>query len=286
MSLWRGRKTGTDRFHAASGDGVYVLEECAPWDRVVSPRFSRVAVSVALAVLAGCSHPQPVVKEKVVYFTVDPATVGVVSGKILFSGKAPAGKTLDMSEDPQCNKLHAKPVVDRAIAVNKNGTLGNVFVYIKGGLEGKKFAPPGNAAVMDQKGCWFEPRVLGIQTGQKLEVTNSDPVTHNIHPRAHVNREWNQSQAEGSAPLERRFMAAEIMIRVKCNIHNWMHAWIGVVDNPYFAVTGSDGSFELKNVPPGEYTIGVWQEELGVQEQNVTVAPSGRAEIAFTFKGE
>jgi hypothetical protein len=139
---------------------------------------------------------------------------------------------------------------------------------------------------MDQKGCWFEPRVLGIQTGQEFEVTNSDPVTHNIHPRAHENREWNQSQAEGSPPLQRKFSQPEIMIRVKCNIHNWMHAWIGVVANPYFAVTGSDGSFELKNVPPGEYTVEAWQEELGVVVQHVSVASSGKTEVEFRFVGE
>jgi hypothetical protein len=126
----------------------------------------------------------------------------------------------------------------------------------------------------------------GIQTGQQFEVTNSDPVTHNIHPRAQVNREWNQSQAEGTPPLQRKFSQREIMIRVKCNIHPWMHAFIGVADHPYFAVTGADGTFELKNVPPGEYTIEAWQEELGVQEQRVTVAPSGKTEVAFTFKGE
>jgi hypothetical protein len=263
----------------------------APWDREGCPRFSRSVVAVvgAVMLLSSCSQPEPKPAKVVaapVYFKVDPATAGVVSGRILFTGKALPAKTIDMSEDPQCAKLHKAAVVDRAEAVNKNGTLGNVFVYIKSGLEGKKFAPPGNAAVMDQKGCWFEPRVLGIQTGQELAVTNSDPVTHNIHPRAHVNREWNQSQAEASSPLQRKFMYPEIMIRVKCNIHNWMHAWIGVVENPYFAVTGSDGRFELKNVPPGEYTIEAWQEELGVQEQHVTVAPSGQAEVAFTFKGE
>ena len=172
---------------------------------------------VGMVMMAGCSKPAPepkaVVKETV-YFKVDPATAGSVTGRILFTGKAPAGKKIDMSEDPQCDKLHKGPVVDRSVAVNKNGTLENVFVYIKGGLEGKKFAPPSFAAVMDQKGCWFEPRVLGIQTGQEFEVTNSDPVTHNIHPRAHVNREWNQSQPEGSAPLQRRYTQEEIMIQI------------------------------------------------------------------------
>jgi plastocyanin len=249
----------------------------------------RLLVVVAIVVMAGCSKPAPETKpvaQKVVYFKVDPATAGVVEGKIRFTGRAAPAKKVDMEEDPQCNKLHKSPVLDRTVAVNKNGTLANVFVYIKGGLDGKKFEPPSFAAVMDQKGCWFEPRVLGIQTGQEFAVTNSDPVTHNIHPRAHVNREWNQSQPEGSPPLQRRYIQPEIMIRVKCNIHSWMHAWIGVVGNPYFEVTGGDGSFTLKNVPPGEYTIAAWQEELGEQEQHVTVAPSGKTEIAFTFKGE
>jgi hypothetical protein len=258
-------------------------------DNTMAMGISSAAVAATFMVLAGCSSPPPEPKpvvEKVVYFKVDPATAGVISGKILFTGKAAPAKKIDMEEDPQCNKLHKTAVLDRAVAVNKNGTLGNVFVYIKGGLEGKKFAPPGNAAVMDQKGCWFEPRVLGIQTGQEFEVTNSDPVTHNIHPRAHVNREWNQSQAEGSPPLQRKFSQPEIMIRVKCNIHNWMHAFIGVVDNPYFAVTGVEGTFELKNVPPGDYTIEAWQEELGTVASRVTVAPSGKAEMVLMFKGE
>jgi plastocyanin len=247
-------------------------------------------LSIVLAgalLMIGCERPKPApVVETPVYFKVDPSTAGGVTGKILFSGKAAPGKTIDMDEDPQCKKLHEGAVVDRPVAVNKNGTLANVFVYIKGGLEGKKFAPPATAAVMDQKGCWFVPRVLGVQTGQQLDVTNSDPVTHNIHPRAHVNREWNQSQAQGSAPLERKFTLPEIMIRVKCNIHGWMHAFIGVVDHPYFAVTGTDGSFELKNIPPGEYTIEAWQEELGAAVQRVTVAPAGKTDITFTFKGE
>ena len=250
-------------------------------------RRSTVVLAVVLA--HGCSRqetPKSKAAPEVVYFNVDPATAGVVTGKIVFAGKAAPVKKVDMEEDPQCNKLHKSPVVDRPIAMNKNGTLANVFVYIKTGLKGKKFAPPTSPAVMDQKGCWFEPRVLGIQTGQQFEVTNSDPLTHNIHPRAHVNREWNQSQAEGTPPLQRKFSQREIMIRVKCNIHSWMHAFIGVVDHPYFAVTGTDGTFEFRNVPPGDYTIEAWQEELGVQEQHVTVAPSGKTEISFVFKGE
>jgi plastocyanin len=248
-----------------------------------------------LGVLAGCGTKpavsEPVVKEKAaaakpVYFKVDPASAGMITGKISFTGKKPAKKKIDMSEDPQCAKMHTGGLYDEAVIVNPNGTLSNAFVYIKQGMEGKAFEPPAEPVVIDQSGCWFKPRVLGIQIGQLLSVTNSDPVTHNIHPLAQVNRAWNQSQEPGSEPLKRRFKEREVMIRVKCNIHSWMRAWIGAVEHPYFAVTGAGGTFEIKNVPPGDYTVEVWHEQYGTQEMKVTVKPSGKENLGFTFKGE
>jgi plastocyanin len=241
-----------------------------------------------LLILPGCqqSKPKEAVKAPVEYFKVDRATAGSISGRILFKGRKPAAKRVDMDEDPQCAKLHKSAVFDSAVVVNRNGTLANVFVYVKQGLEGKQFEPPPDAVTLDQKGCWFEPRALGIQTGQQLRVTNSDPVTHNIHPRPKANREWNQSQSPSEPPLMRKFFRPEVMIRVKCNIHPWMRAWIGVVDHPYFTVTGEDGSFELANLPPGNYTIEAWQEALGTQQRQASVAPSGKTQAEFTFMGE
>jgi plastocyanin len=230
--------------------------------------------------------PAPPPPEKVVYFKVDPTTAGTIKGRIVFTGKAPARKRVDMDEDPLCAKLHKTAVYDNTVEVGRRNALANAFVYIKKGLEGKKFEPPAEPVVIDQHGCWFEPRVIGMQTGQALKAVNSDPVTHNIHPKAKVNREWNQNQPEGAEPAIRKFSLPEVMIRVKCNIHAWMKAWVGVVDSPYFAVTGADGSFEMKNVPPGIYTIEAWQESLGTQEQEVTLAASGKAAAEFTFKGE
>jgi len=252
---------------------------------------------VAIAVcLAGCSKSTPPpaktevtkteVKAPPVYFKVDPATAGAVTGKVMFTGKAPPSKKVDMDEDPQCEKLHKTAVYDTSLELGRKGALGNAFVYIKTGLEGKKFEPPSDPVVIDQHGCWFEPRVIGMQAGQALKAVNSDPVTHNIHPRPKNNREWNQNQPEGADPAIRKFMFPEVMIRVKCNIHAWMKAWIGVVDNPYFAVTAKDGSFEFKNVPPGVYTVEAWQEDLGTEDQQITVPASGKADAAFTFKGE
>ncbi|MGC2656983.1 MAG: carboxypeptidase regulatory-like domain-containing protein [Bryobacteraceae bacterium] len=220
------------------------------------------------------------------YFKVDPATASVIVGTIKFTGARPHRERIDMSEDPACVAAHHGPAYDESLVVNPNGTLSNVFVYIKSGLEGKKFEVPSTPITIDQRGCWFTPRVLGIQTGQILHVVNSDPVTHNIHPMAQINREWNHSQGPGDPPLVRKFLHPEVMIPVKCNIHRWMHAYIGVLDHPYFAVTGATGSFEIPNLPPGHYVIEAWQEKLGNQQQDITVAPSSKTNVSFTFKGK
>jgi hypothetical protein len=246
---------------------------------------------LAAVIVVGCSgkpkteQPAPATTEPApVYFKVDPATAGTIIGRIRFTGKRPPPKAIDMSEEPACVEAHHGKAYDESLLVSKSGGLANAFVYIKSGLEGKTFAIPADPVTIDQSGCWFRPRVLGIQTGQILKVINSDPVTHNIHPMAEVNREWNHSQGAGDPPLARKFLKPEIMIRVKCNIHSWMHAFIGVLSHPYFAVSKDDGTFAISNLPPGTYTIGVWQEKLGTQEQQVTVDPHGNAEANFTFK--
>lgn len=258
-------------------------------------RSTLLTLSCTIAILTGCSgtttkEPQPQTAAKPPaapsYFKVDPGTAGVLGGTIRYTGPRPARKRIDMSGDPACVEAHHGKAYDESIVENPNHTLANVFVYIKSGLEGKTFETPATPVTIDQQGCWFHPRVLGIQTGQTLRVTNSDPVTHNIHPLAEINREWNHSQGQGDAPLARRFVKPEVMIRVKCNIHSWMHAFIGVLDHPYFAVTGTDGKFEIANVPPGDYVLAAWQEELGTEEQKVSVTPSGKIESNFTFKGK
>jgi plastocyanin len=250
------------------------------------------ALCFAAALLAGCSgkvnteQPSaPKSQPAPVYFKVDPETAGTVTGEIRFKGSRPAPKVIDMSEEPACVEAHHGKAYDESLVVSKSGALANAFVYIKGGLEGKTFAIPATPVTIDQSGCWFRPRVLGIQVGQVLKVVNSDPVTHNIHPMAEINREWNHSQGAGDPPIARKFIKPEIMVPVKCNIHSWMHAYIGVVDNPYFAVSQDNGSFEINNLPPGSYTIAVWQEKLGTQEQQITVPPHGKAEANFTYKG-
>jgi len=254
----------------------------------------RSLLSLAAAMLISCSgsdrkQAEPSAKaEKAapVYFKVDPSTAGVIQGSIACQGKKPARMPVDMSSDPACVEAHHGKAFDESVGVNPNGTLSNVFVYIKSGLEDKTFEPPATPVTIDQKGCWFHPRVIGIQVGQVYHVTNSDPVTHNIHPLAQTNREWNHSQGPGDPELTRKFTKAEVMVPVKCNIHSWMHAYIGVLPHPYFAVSNAEGSFKLENLPPGDYVVAAWHEKYGTAEQRITLSKSGTSEVKFTFQGE
>jgi hypothetical protein len=245
-----------------------------------------------MAIATGCSPssrkttpPEQVQESANPAYQVDPLSAGSISGMIRYVGKRPLPKKIDMSGDPACVEAHHGKALDEPLVVSSKGGLANAFVYVKSGLEGKTFATPSTPVAIDQNGCSFRPRVLGIQTNQSLQITNSDPVTHSIHPMAQINREWNHSQGAGEPPLARKFARPEVMIRVKCNIHSWMQAYIGVVDNPYFAVSGEDGSYRIGNLLPGTYTVAIWQEKLGTQEQQVTVAPHSNTQADVTFKG-
>jgi plastocyanin len=250
---------------------------------------------VAIAPLlfaAACGNAPPPSQPKaaaeapkaVEYFHVDPATAGTIKGRVRSQFKS-VKTAISMDAEAACEKTHAgHPAYDEPVIAGKDGGLANAFVYIQSGLEGKTFEPAKESVVLDQHGCMYVPRVLGIRAGQTLAVKNSDPVSHNIHPLAKDNREWSEHQAPEAPDLERRFARPEIMIAVKCDVHKWMRAYIGVVAHPYFAVTGPDGSFELRNVPPGDYTLGIWHEKLGALTEKVSVAaPAGRVEIDVTY---
>jgi plastocyanin len=247
---------------------------------------------VALAVLsAGCSQNQPPQKsgpepaKPVSFFHVDPATAATLGGKVTFQGVKPAREVISMTSDAGCVKAHGgKPVYDESVLAGKGGTLANAFVYIKSGLEGKTFEPVQSAVQLDQHGCMFVPRIIALRNGQTLDVKNSDSVSHNIHPVPANNREFSEQQSPDAPDIQHRFPRAEVMIPVKCNVHSWMRAYIGVVEHPYFAVTGEDGSYSWENVPPGDYTVAVWHEKLGEQTMQVHVAASQHASADFTYK--
>jgi plastocyanin len=206
-----------------------------------------------------------------------------VKGTVKFDGAAPKMAKIDMSQDPLCAKQHPTPATTEDIVVGSGGGLDNVVVYVSDGLAAHDFQPPQQPAVLEQKGCQYKPHVLALEAHQKLDVVNSDETTHNIHPSPNNNREWNMTQPHGT-PLEQTFAREEVAIPVKCNVHPWMKGYIAVFKHPYFAVTDANGSFELKDLPPGIYTITAWQEKLGTQVQKVTVGASETKSLDFTFK--
>jgi plastocyanin len=174
--------------------------------------------------------------------------------------------------------------VTQTVVLGPDATLGNVFVYVKDGLGTLVFPVPQAPVVLDQRHCMYAPRVFGIQAGQSLEIRNSDSTLHNIHARPEVNREFNRGQGSAGMTHTHVFTAPEVMVPFKCDVHKWMNAWVGVLNHPFHAVTGTDGTFSLIGLPPGTYTIEVWHETLGTQTQIVTVGPKATARIAFSFQ--
>ncbi len=250
------------------------------------------SLSVALVFAAACSQQQPTTTSEQpaavaapTAAPVDPATAATITGKVNFDGQAPSRVRIRMDAVPACTETNKEPVFSEEVVVNDNKTLRDVFVYVKDGLGDRSFPVPSQEVTLDQAGCVYHPHVLGLMAGQKLRIKNSDSTNHNVHPMPAENREWNKSQPPSSADLIEEFPRQEIMVPIKCNVHPWMKSYVGVVRHPFFAVTGADGSFELKGLPPGEYTIEVWQEKYGTMEQKVTVGPSESKDIGFTYKG-
>jgi plastocyanin len=237
---------------------------------------------LGVVILAGCSQSQPVTGQpapKAANITVDAATAGTITGVVSFSGTVPKMKPLDMTQDPGCP---SSPQPSEAAVLSGN-KLANVFVYVKEGLPAGTFAVPTEPVALDQKGCRYNPHVLGIMVGQPLKITNTDSANHNIHDMPNSNQPFNESQTPTDKPITKTFSKPEVMIPVQCNQHPWMRAYIGVLTHPYFAVSAADGSFEIKNLPPGDYTLAAVHEKFGEQTMKVTVGPKATTKTAFVF---
>jgi len=244
------------------------------------------ATLAGLILLSSCGDPKPgdAKTEAPALAALDPAAVATITGKVTFTGEKPAQRTLSMDAVPACANQHKGPIVVEDTIVNTNGTLKNVFVYVKSGLPARQWPVPKTAVALDQKGCVYSPRVLGVMTGQDLEITNNDPSMHNVHPLPKNNTEWNSSQAPKGEKMIKQFEKEDIMIPFKCNVHPWMKAYVGVVSHPFYAVTGDDGGFSLKGLPPGNYTLEAWHEKLGTQEIKVSVAAKDSKSADFSYK--
>ena len=215
---------------------------------------------------------------------VDPATARAVAGRVVFTGKAPAREVIKMSSDPSCATGAGQKPLSDAVLVAADGALQNAFVYIKDGLDpAYTFATPSTPVVLDQKGCVFVPRVMGLRVGQALELANTDPTFHNIHALPKQNREFNDGLAPGIPPMRHTFTTPEVMVRFKCDVHGWMTAHIGVMGHPFFAVTAADGTFSFPGVPPGTYTVEAWHEVFGRRTTQVTVGAGETSPLSFSF---
>ena len=214
---------------------------------------------------------------------VDAATAGDVKGTVSLDGTAPTNEGIKMNADPVCVKANTTPQFQETYEVS-DGKLANVFVYVKDGLGNYIYDPPTEPARIDQHNCRYHPHVFGMRVNQPLEIVNSDPTLHNIHALPKTNAEFNNGQPIQGMKMTHTFSTKEVMVPFKCDVHGWMNAYVGVLDHPYFAVTGKDGKFDLKTVPPGTYTIEAWHEKLGTMTQSVTLGPKETKEITFTFK--
>lgn len=206
-----------------------------------------------------------------------------VTGEVKFEGSVPKAIPINMAADPSCAKQHPTPVLNQGVMADASGALQNVVVFIADGLGERKFDPPSQPAIIEQKGCLYEPHVLALQANQPMEVVNHDPTSHNIHATPANNREWNKAEPPGTK-INEAFPREEIAIPVKCNVHPWMRSYVAVFKHPYFAVTGADGSFDLSNLPPGTYTISAWLEKLGIASQRITVGANETKAVDFVFK--
>jgi len=211
-----------------------------------------------------------------------PVLAGDITGTVNYTGKVPTLKPLAMNADPACAKKHTTPVANEVLVLGPGNTMANVMVRVKSTVPGK-FPAPAKPVVIDQKGCQYHPHVIGIQLGQTLQLRNSDGLLHNVHALPKVNTPFNLAMPANRTTADHKFGKAEGMFHVKCDVHPWMSAYVGVFTNPFFAISGKDGKFKISGLPPGTYEIEAWHEKLGVKTAKVTVAEGKPGAANFSF---
>jgi plastocyanin len=207
-----------------------------------------------------------------------------INGTVTFDGKAPTMKPLTMDADPVCAKKHSKPVLTEALVLGGGNTMGNIVVFVSKGLPaGKTYPAPSTAVTLDQKGCVYVPHVMGIMVGQPYRILNSDGVLHNVHTLPKVNPSFNQAMPAARKEATTKFDKPEAIFKIKCDVHPWMEAYVGVFTHPFFSVTSTDGKFNITGLDAGTYEITAWHERLGTQTASVTVAANETKAQNFKF---
>ena len=207
-----------------------------------------------------------------------------ITGTVTFAGNVPKLGPIAMDADPVCAKKHSTPVQSQALVLGSGNTMGNILVWVSKGLPaGKTWPAPSTPATLDQNGCMYVPHVQGIMVGQQYRILNSDGVLHNIHSLPKINSQFNKPMPPSLKEATTKFDKAEDVFQIKCDVHPWMQAWIGVFSHPFFATTGPDGKFTLSGLDPGTYTITAWHEKLGMQTTTVTVGANETKTANFKF---
>ncbi len=206
-----------------------------------------------------------------------------ITGSGTFDGDAPTLPALAMDAEPECAAKHSGPVPAEMLVLGDGNTMGNIIVWVSDGLPAGNWAAPTTPVVLDQRGCIYVPHAMGIMVGQPYRILNSDGFLHNIHTLPEINRTFNRAMPATLTETTTTFGQPEAIFQIKCDVHPWMLAYIGVFDHPFFSVTSSDGTFTISGLPPGTYEITAWQERLGTQTASITVGDSDTTSQDFTF---
>ena len=263
------------------------------WDLQTISKMKKIIPLLLLLVFFGCkSRPASQQRASTSYSgaaassvaptavaTPDAASVGNIKGVVDFKGAIPKRAMLDMTADPMCPQT---PQPSDTVVVNK-GKLANVFVYVKQGAPAGPFPVPSEPVVLDQRNCRYTPHMMGVMAKQPFKITNTDQADHNIHDMPRNNPAWNETQMPTDKPIVKSFPNPEMMVPLQCNQHPWMRAYVNVMPNPFYAVSGEDGTFEIRNLPPGEYTVAAVHEKFGEKTMKVKVGAKQTAKADFEF---
>jgi plastocyanin len=240
-------------------------------------------VAALIILLTACSGPSstPVPADTQPQAAKGTATI---SGRVTFEGVPPANEIIRFDADPQCvAETQGEMPRDEAVLLGERSALQNVFVYVMRGLPAARYAPPANAVVLDQQKCRYMPRVLGVQVGQALTIRNSDPLLHTVRADATDNPRFNVATPLRGVEVTRTFRAPEVMVPIKCDMHPWMQAHVGVLDHPFFSITDPSGTFSVSGLPPGTFTLAAWHERFGTRTQEITLEADESRSVSFVY---